>query len=269
MEDPKANEINVSKYIIKNTPVGHLTQALDNLTIVCGEELMDRDEVKAEVKNYQEDHLEHFVYNDQKVIVSKLNKGADNFYHDQNKGIKYQLAENNKEITGVETVEEGSELRKAVDAELAKYKEKYYKGGVTTTNVFYDPANGKLNVMISAHNINMKNFWSGEWLSTWEFEASSKTLKGSVKANTYYYEEGNIQFNLKTEFSESINGDDDASIAKSIVSTIEKKENDVQMDLEKVYDNFSDHYIKPLRRKLPVTGTKMNWNLNQVQYGKH
>ena len=50
---------------------------------------------------------------------------------------------------------------------------------------------------------------------------------------------------------------------------IEKKENDVQMDLEKVYDNFSDHYIKPLRRKLPVTGTKMNWNLHQVQYGKH
>ena len=102
-----------------------------------------------------------------------------------------------------------------------------------------------------------------------EFETSSKTLKGSVKANTYYYEEGNIQFNLKTEFSENISGDDDASIARGIVSTIEKKENDVQMDLEKVYDNFSDHYIKPLRRKLPVTGTKMNWNLHQVQYGKH
>ena len=79
----------------------------------------------------------------------------------------------------------------------------------------------------------------------------------------------NIQFNLKTEFSENISGDDDASIARGIVSTIEKKENDVQMDLEKVYDNFSDHYIKPLRRKLPVTGTKMNWNLHQVQYGKH
>lgn len=36
------------------------------------------------------------------------------------------------------------------------------------------------------------------------------------------------------------------------------------MDLDGVYDNFSDNYIKPLRRKLPVTGQKMNWNLNQI-----
>ena len=269
MVESKTNEINVAKYIIKQTPIGHLSQALENLNIVCGEELMDQEEVKAEIKNYQEDHLEQLPCNDAKVIVSKLNKDSDNFYYDQNKNIKFQLAENNKEVTGVETIEEGSELRKAVDAELLKYKEKYYKGGVTTTNVFYDAANGKLNVMISAHNINMKNFWSGEWLSTWELDIGAKNVKGSVKANTYYYEEGNIQFNLKTDFNETVSGEGDDSLAKNLVALIEKKENDVQMDLEKVYDNFSDHYIKPLRRKLPVTGTKMNWNLNQVQYGKH
>ena len=112
----------------------------------------------------------------------------------------------------------------------------------------------------------MKNFWSGEWLSTWVFQNGK--LTGTIKANTYYYEEGNIQFNLKTEFDEKVNGSSDTEIASSVISIIEKKENDVQTELEKVYDNFSDHYIKPLRRKLPITGTKMNWSLNQVQYGK-
>ena len=91
MVESKTNEINVAKYIIKQTPIGHLSQALENLNIVCGEELMDQEEVKAEIKNYQEDHLEQLRYNDAKVIVSKLNKDSDNFYYDQNKNIKFQL----------------------------------------------------------------------------------------------------------------------------------------------------------------------------------
>lgn len=269
MEDPKTNEINVAKYIIKHTPVGHLPQTVQNLSVVCGEELMDRAEVKTDIVSYQEDHLFHVPVYDGKAIVSKLNKDSEDYYYDQNKQIKFHLSEDFKEATGIESVEDDSSLRKAVEAALLKYKEKYYKGGVTTTNVFNDGANGKLNVMISAHNINMKNFWSGEWLSTWELETGSNKVKGNIRANTYYYEEGNIQFNLKTDFDETISGGDDEALAKSLIALIEKKENDVQMDLEKVYDNFSDHYIKPLRRKLPVTGTKMNWNLNQVQYGKH
>ena len=51
MVESKTNEINVAKYIIKQTPIGHLSQALENLNIVCGEELMDQEEVKAEIKN--------------------------------------------------------------------------------------------------------------------------------------------------------------------------------------------------------------------------
>ena len=112
----------------------------------------------------------------------------------------------------------------------------------------------------------MKNFWSGEWLSSWEFDIGTKALKGNIKANTYYYEEGNIQFNLNTNFENNITGDSDSDLSNNICKTIEKNENNVQIDLESVYDNFSSQYIKPLRRKLPITGTKLNWNINQVKF---
>ena len=46
-------------------------------------------------------------------------------------------------------------------------------------------------------------------------------------------------------------------------------ENSVQLELEKVYDELSENYIKPLRRKLPVTGTKMNWNVNQINLAQN
>lgn len=124
--------------------------------------------------------------------------------------------------------------------------------------------------MISSHNLNKKSYWSGEWISSWELikEQSSWKLKGTVKANTFYYEEGNIQFHLETNFDETIPLGDDDTIAKSVINKIELNENKVQTELDQVYSNFSDNYIKPLRRKLPVIGTKMNWNLNQIQFNK-
>ena len=261
-----SNEINVAKYIISQTPIGHLTHSLENLTTLIGEEVMDTPEIKTAVQNYTEDHLSHFPNDSKKLVVSKLNKDSNNTYYDQSQGIKFTLSEDCKEKTNIESCDDSSSLRQAIDASLQQYKEKYYKPTVTTSNVFYDETTGNINIIISAHNINMKNFWSGEWLSTWVFQNGK--LTGTIKANTYYYEEGNIQFNVKTEFNENVSTGSDESTAKDILKIIEKKENDVQMDLEKVYDNFSDHYIKPLRRKLPITGTKMNWNLNQIQYGK-
>lgn len=116
--------------------------------------------------------------------------------------------------------------------------------------------------------MNHKNFWCGEWLSCWELDkvgSNTYTLKGSVKANTYYYEEGNIQFNLKTNFEEKMSCETEGEeFARDVFNLIEARENKIQIDLDKVYDDFSDNYIKPLRRKLPVTGSKMNWNLNQI-----
>ena len=49
-----------------------------------------------------------------------------------------------------------------------------------------------------------------------------------VKANTYYYEEGNIQFNLKTDFDEklSLEGSEE-QIAKDVVQLIKTREDKV------------------------------------------
>ena len=72
---------------------------------------------------------------------------------------------------------------------------------------FFKSIGDKWNVvlLISAHNLNYKNCWCGEWLSWWNLEKTDDhtyNLKGKVRANTYYYEEGNVQFNLASDFDE-------------------------------------------------------------------
>ena len=41
MDGDKSNEINVAKYIISKTPIGHLNKSIQNLKSLIGEEAMD------------------------------------------------------------------------------------------------------------------------------------------------------------------------------------------------------------------------------------
>ena len=268
MDGDKSNEINVAKYIISKTPIGHLNKSIQNLKSLIGEEAMDSQLIHNEVQEYAEKHLSHVQFNEEgnKIVISNLNKDSNGFYVDQGQQIKIKLNVAEGGIEETQTVEDLNSLRKEIDSKMKLYIDKYYTKGITESNIYFDESLNKVLILISAHNINMKNFWSGEWLSCWEYIINEKKLKGSIKANTYYYEEGNIQFNLNTNFNNDINGNSDNDIADNIIKLIEKNENNVQIDLESVYDNFSSQYIKPLRRKLPITGTKLNWNLNQVQF---
>ena len=265
MEGENENSINVAKYIINQTPIGHLNKSIQNLKNLIGEEQMENETIQKEIQNYAENHLSHVQYNNEgnKLIISNVTKDNDGFYYDQGQKIKVKLNISDGGINTIDSIEDTDSLRQEIDTKIKSYLDKYYTNGISKSNIYINNETNQIIILISAHNINMKNFWSGEWLSTWEYDIKSKKLKGNIKANTYYYEEGNIQFNLNTNFDESVSGNSNSDIGNNIYKIIEKSENNVQVELESVYDNFSNDYIKPLRRKLPVTGTKMNWNINQ------
>ena len=123
--------------------------------------------------------------------------------------------------------------------------------------------------MLSSINCNLKNFWTGEWISVWEVrkESNNFILNGNVRLSTYYYEEGNVQFKLNKNYDSKVAvGDSNDSSAAEIIKSIGSLENNVQLELDKIYDSLSDEYLKPLRRRMPITGQKMNWNLNQIAF---
>ena len=261
-----AGFVNVAKYILKKTPIGHLGKSLENLTAVVGQQVIQTDDVKKEIHNYGETHLSS-VYNDvtkTQVVISPLTKDSEGFYHDQGQKVKFKIGLESGAVEEAQSTEIQNDLRDIVESKLKQYLDKCYKKDVTKYNVYFDGSANKIVVLISVYNLNLKSFWSGEWLSTWELDISGKQVKGTLRANTYYYEEGNIQFNLDTKFNKTIQGGDNDSTAANLIEFIKTSENSVQLELEKVYDELSENYIKPLRRKLPVTGTKMNWNINQL-----
>ena len=262
-----SNPKEIAKYVIQRTPVGLLNSSLKSLKILLKEEVLNNPEVLQEIKNYYENHLMPIEIQNvkSKVIISSLNKDSDEFYYDQGQNIRFKL--NKKcQVEKLEEYESKSETRKKIEKKLIEYINKYYNSNTTTYNVYFDSILDKIFVLICGQNISEVNFLSGEWLSTWECDLNDKKVIGEIKINTIYYEEGNTQFNFKNNYETIIKGNDDDSIANELIGFIEKNENDIQNKMEMDNEDFSEKYIKPLRKSNSLIGKEMNWSIDQIQF---
>jgi hypothetical protein len=82
------------------------------------------------------------------------------------------------------------QLRDEVVKALESYIGRQFRKGTTAFTVFTDGQTMK--VEISCHNLNFKNYWGGEWQSTWDINLTSGTGAGHITIHNHYFEQGNI-----------------------------------------------------------------------------
>lgn len=88
------------------------------------------------------------------------------------------------------------------------------------------------------------------------FDSASGSLDGSIKVDVHYYEDGNVRLLTNKTVTASIPSGTGAGIAKEI-SALERK---YQEELNKGFVNLSEGAFKGLRRQLPVTRQKIEWD---------
>ena len=87
--------------------------------------------------------------------------------------------------------------------------------------------------------------------------STSGTLKGTVHSNVHYFEDGNVQLDDGASFKASVDvsGDVGAALAKAVKA----HEAPFMEKLEDIYLNLSKDLLGALRRRLPVTKQKFDW----------
>lgn len=107
---------------------------------------------------------------------------------------------------------------------------------------------------------------SGRWRSEYIVDLDSRTLDGKILLNVHYYEQGNVQLSTTHTISlelpstiSSSSGTPSASASK-ILALIEAEENKYQTSLNVAYQQMGDKTFKGLRRALPMTRAKLDWD---------
>lgn len=154
-------------------------------------------------------------------------------------------------------------LRGALAKEMDEYVRAHFQSTGAAAAVFARPGAAELKVVVTAERLNLKNFWSGNWVGNWTvaLAGGSATVSGEVKVRAHYFEDGNVQLMTRRAFAPASVPATAAAVRDAIVAA----ESSLQAGLEEMYGNMSDETFKSMRRTMPITRTKMNWSLSDVK----
>lgn len=157
---------------------------------------------------------------------------------------------------------EAEPQRAALDSCAISYLAGHYHSGVVA--VFPAQSSNQFTVQIVANKYNPSNYWSGRWRSQYDIDFDNRTIQGRVLVNIHYYEQGNVQLetshDLALSMPPAIASAVPSSAASKIFALIEAEESRLQTSFNDAYHEMSEKAFKGLRRALPLTRQKMDWD---------
>jgi capping protein alpha len=134
---------------------------------------------------------------------------------------------------------------------LTEYARATYKSTIGVG--VYDTKGGVLIVLRSA-SLSLKNYRTGNVIARYKLESNGK-LSGSITATQHYFETGNVMCHNGSKLETSVGGGD----LQGAVAKIREFENQWVRNYLAAFDWLFNEGMAKLRRKLPVSGTKINW----------
>nr|CAH8850684.1 unnamed protein product [Trichobilharzia regenti] len=106
---------------------------------------------------------------------------------------------------------------------------------------------------------------TGRWRSEWIFKVIGQSpmefsVHGVIKVQTHLYEEGNVQLISSKEVDFVIPGSVPKEFAKESLKKIKHADCAYQVGVAENFKTMSDTTFKALRRQLPLTRSKLDWN---------
>ncbi|KAF6833572.1 transketolase [Colletotrichum plurivorum] len=201
----------------------------------------------------------------QQVIISSHNSLGDGQYFDVESSTSFTFDHTTQKASNAQSYvleSSNADLIKSTLKSLGPYVQEHFPNAAY--GVYPIENDSKVAVIIVSNKYSPNNFWNGRWRSLYIFDPSSESLEGSVKVDVHYYEDGNVRLltSRPTQSSVSATG---AGIIKEI-STSEKK---YQEELNRGFASLSEGAFKGLRRQLPVTRQKIEWDkITSYRVGK-
>jgi capping protein alpha len=266
------SKLNICTYFIMSSPTGECDDVVaDVQKLVPEKSIMGDEPLNKILKDYNSEQMVWAADpEDNKappILVSAYGMVDATQYLDPNSGRVLKFDHKKRKFTAVsdkrQVLDDGvAAYRAAIAKSLEGYMSGQYKSG-KVVSATYGADNGAITVCISAKNVNLSNFWSGGWRSVFTVNVGKKgqtELKGSIKVNVHYFEDGNVQLHGAIDKTAQVNVQGEEETAKEVAKAIGRFETEWQSNLEEMYVNMHRTTFKAMRRFLPITKQPMTWS---------
>ncbi|KJZ78485.1 F-actin-capping protein subunit alpha [Hirsutella minnesotensis 3608] len=253
------SQLEIVSSFVEGAPPGELADVVADIKALTGSSPDIVSDLAPAFERYNEEQLVTVKLpgSSQPVLISSHNSLGDGRYYDVESSSSFAVDHTTQKASAVQShVIEGPQvdLVKSTLKSLGSYVKEHFASAAY--GAYPIESDSKIATIIVANKYSPNNFWNGRWRSVYEFDPVSGSLQGTVKVDVHYYEDGNVRLLTNKVVTASIPSATGTSIAKEI-SVLEKK---YQEELNKGFVKLSEGAFKGLRRQLPVTRQKIEWD---------
>jgi len=253
--------VEIANNFLLSSPPGEFMEVVTDVRALLPNETMIN---STAARTFREYNTEQMLIVDSpakhKFLITKYGEVADGDYLDPKGKLVVHFDHIKQQVTSSKAIsnelDSGLEpLRSAFERAFLEYAGQHYPNGAGTVY----GKDGQIIAAISSSKFNPSNFWNGRFRSVWTYKDGS--LTANFKVVVHYYEDGNVQLNTNcTQKLKVTPGANPDATAKAALEIVAKAEASYQQALDASYATMGDTTFKALRRALPITRTKIDWN---------
>ncbi|KAL2044960.1 hypothetical protein N7G274_002735 [Stereocaulon virgatum] len=254
-----SNNVAAVSAFIEGAPPGELTDVVNDIKALTPDDRNLLESARPAFKKYNEEQLTTVKLpgGSKNVLISQYNTLEDGRYYDVESQSSFAFDHMTQKASDVRSHVLDSEHKDLITSLLKSLNIHAHEHYPSSSHaIFPTKPNTTLAILLTANKYSPANFWNGRLRTTYLYSPTTGTLIGTLKCDVHYFEDGNVRLTTKKEVPEiNVAGGD----AGALVRAIAKIEKAWQEELNRGFGRLSEGEFKSLRRQLPVTRQKVEW----------